>query len=418
MDYVVLRDMSMLPTGEPLTTPSRGPFTRPAGGPPGRTMRRTGALGLQGVKVERHDLSQGDLSDVERDPTIIGAAQAFPTRLITPLESTPAASDNTVIHGSAWGIDAVGATSATVDGADTIVAVLDTGIDNTHTAFSGMTLIEEDFSRTINGDADGHGTHCAGTIFGRDVDNTRIGVARGVTTGLIGKVFRDDGTGDTGMIVDAMKWATDNGAHIISMSLGFDFPGYVNRLITEGNYPPDAAASLALQGYRQNVQLFDSLVALLGSAANAGLASDALIFAAAGNSNDQTRDPRLEIAVSMPAATEGIVSVGAVEQSDDGLSIAAFSNTLPQIVGPGVNILSAQAGGGLRAISGTSMATPHMAGLAALWRSALIKRGRTPTADRIRTQILATATRTPLAAGFDPSDMGEGLGQAPAPLIG
>jgi len=92
------------------------------------------------------------------------------------------------------------------------VAVLDTGIDSTHPAFTGVTLIEEDFSGSGNGDVQGHGSHCAGTIFGRDVDGTRIGVAPGVDRALIGKVLGDDGSGDSIGLFRGIQWATDQGA--------------------------------------------------------------------------------------------------------------------------------------------------------------------------------------------------------------
>nr|WP_229419583.1 S8 family serine peptidase [Pseudoduganella dura] len=114
--------------------------------------------------------------------------------MIEPLDARPAGVE------TGWGITAVGADRSRFSGAGVTVAVLDTGIDAAHPAFSGVQLVQQDFSGDGDGDAFGHGTHCAGTILGRDVGGTRIGVARGVTRALIGKVLGNDGSGSTDMV--------------------------------------------------------------------------------------------------------------------------------------------------------------------------------------------------------------------------
>ena len=111
-------------------------------------------------------------------------------------------------NGATWGVKAVGADVSARTGAGIVVAVLDTGIDASHPAFAGVEIIEEDFSGYGNGDVQGHGTHCAGTIFGRDVDGMRIGVAPGVTKALIGKVLGDDGNGGSDMLFRGIQWAS------------------------------------------------------------------------------------------------------------------------------------------------------------------------------------------------------------------
>ena len=75
---------------------------------------------------------------------------------------------------------------------------------------------------------------------------TRIGVARGVSKALIGKVLGNDGSGSSEMIFEAINWASENKADVISMSLGFDFPGMVESLIDDG-LPAELAASQALE---------------------------------------------------------------------------------------------------------------------------------------------------------------------------
>ena len=126
------------------------------------------------------------MADVVRYPQVQAIAPIMPTVLIRPLEVGAAAAND------AWGIAAGKADVSSCTGDGTIVAVLDTGIDKTHSAFNGVNIIEEDFSGSGNGDRQGHGSHCAGTIFGRDVHGKRIGIARGVQQALIGKVLADN----------------------------------------------------------------------------------------------------------------------------------------------------------------------------------------------------------------------------------
>ena len=87
-----------------------------------------------------------------------------------------------------------------------------------------------------------------------------------------------------------------------------------------------------------------------------------VIVAASGNESNRQKNPKYEVSASVPAAARGIVSVGALGETGDGLNVADFSNTNPMLSAPGVNVVSAKAGGGLVALKGTSMACPHAAG--------------------------------------------------------
>ncbi|UFH57455.1 S8 family serine peptidase [Spirosoma sp. KNUC1025] len=308
----------------------------------------------------------------------------------------------------AWGVQAVGADTSPFTGNGVVVAVLDTGIDATHPAFAGVTLVQQDFTGEGNGDQHGHGTHCAGTIFGRDVNNTRIGVAKGVQKALIGKVLGNNG-GSSGSIVNAIQWATQNGANVISMSLGIDFPGLVKRLQDSG-LPPELATSRALEGYRANVQLFEKMAQFIR--ASSPFFQTTLLIAAAGNESRRDQNPDFEIAVSPPAVSDGFISVAALGQSGTNFSVASFSNTGAVVAGPGVGIQSARRGGGLVSMSGTSMATPHVAGVAALWAEKLRGIGAL-TPNGLSARLIASGVTSGLVAGFDPFDVGTGMVRAP-----
>jgi len=358
------------------------------------------------VSVEVADLSKKELSAVARERDVVAIAPAIPMKLIEPVampgDAAPAAA------GAAWGVAAVAADTSPFSGTGIVVAVLDTGIDAAHPAFAGVTIVEKDFTGEGNGDQHGHGTHCAGTVLGRDINGTRIGVARGVNKALIGKVLGANG-GSSDQIVNAIQWAVQNGAHVISMSLGMDFPGLVAELVGQG-LPPALATSRALEGYRLNVQLFERLASLVRVQGDFG--QPTLIVAAAGNESERQLDPDFEIAVSPPAVSEGIVSVAALGESPAGFTIAPFSNTGANVSGPGVAVVSAKKGGGLVAKSGTSMACPHVAGVAALWAEKI--QGIGPfTAAHVTHRLLASGATDKLKAGFDPFDIGTGMVRAP-----
>jgi subtilisin family serine protease len=378
----------------------------------GRKLRGTalpnfGTLGVQPsgepdeVVLEQATLPAAEVAELKQDPDVVCVAHAMPLKLIEPRNggAIPAGAGNT------WGVEAVGAHLSPFTGAGITVAVLDTGINPTHVAFQGVELVRKNFTAGPDDDVNGHGTHCAGTIFGRDVDGRRIGVARGVTKALIGKVLGPGG-GTSATLANAINWAHQNGANIISMSLGIDFPGFVRQLAQE--LPIEAATSIALEQYRANVNLFSSLTNLLAQAG--AFAQAAVIVAASGNESNR---PNYEVAVAPPAAGEGMIAVGALKRlANNSLGVAEFSNTQCNLCGPGFDVPSAWIGGNkaLMAISGTSMATPHVAGCAALWAEQILATVGTLRAENLTARLLASAE---FIAGSDFADIGNGMVQAP-----
>ncbi|CAM5233694.1 hypothetical protein SCYAM73S_08173 [Streptomyces cyaneofuscatus] len=238
--------------------------------------------------------------------------------------------------------------AAGFDGTGTKVAVLDTGIDTGHPDLAGKVAAEQDFSGAGSpGDKFGDGTHVASTVAGSGAKSG--GKYKGVAPGarlLNGKVLDDWGEGSDSGIIAGMEWAVAQGADVVNLSLGgTDLPGIdpleetVNRLSAE---------------------------------------SDTLFVIAAGNEGLGERT------VGSPGSAASALTVGAVDKSD---VLADFSSrgprvgdsgVKPDLTAPGVAITAASAAGSVLAehypsdipgyltIDGTSMATPHVAGAAAI----------------------------------------------------
>ncbi len=367
------------------------------------------------LTIERTTLTAKQRNEADRDPQQ-EVASIMPVALVNPLED--AAADVAALAaakaaGASWGIDAVGATPAAdpknPNGRNVVVAVLDTGIKKDHPAFRNITSWQaRNFVKpsSVNDpevdDPAGHGTHAASTIFGADVDGVRIGVAPGVTSAVIGRVLDKNGNGTNEAVLEALKWAASSGAHVVSMSLGFNFSGMVGKLEQLG-WPREVAISRTLKAYLENVRIFDKLVDYLNF-------DGRILLAASGNNSIRGDAPRL-IDVLMPAATEHVISVGAIQKQDmpQGYVAAPFSNINPSLCAPGVGIVGASHLGSLVAMSGTSMACPHVAGLAALWRDHQLRSTGRSTVETVRESLGATCKDI----GLGMADQGRGLARAP-----
>lgn len=366
-----------------------------------------------GFQVSVQDLERPALSRFRQEDPSVWFAPPMPVSLVKPVSCEPLESVGTEKHAT-WGVAAVGADKTLYTGNSVVVAVLDTGIDRHHQAFSGLQITECDFTGEGNGDQHGHGTHCGGTIFGRPdaglQGGIRYSVAPGVTRALIGKVLARDGTGTTDAVCRGVEWAINQGAHIVSLSLTMDFPGYAKWLQEAKGLPPSIAVARALEGYRANLRLFDKLSSLVR--ARGALGSGALIVAAAGNDSRRNEQADFTVAPAPPAAAEDILSVTAIQQGSDSFhyAIAPFANEGANLAAPGVDVLSALSGGGLTRMSGTSMAAPHVAGVAALWAEKLLKETGHLRMEHVAQRMTGTAL---LTAGLKLTDVGTGVVQAP-----
>ena len=259
-----------------------------------------------------------------------------------------------------WGIARVNADDVWAlgnTGMNVKVAILDTGIDYAHPDLSANYKGGRDF---VNGDMDpmddhGHGTHVAGTV-GAASNITDV-VGAGPNVSLYGlKVLNSSGSGSYSWIIAGLDWCVTNGIQIASMSLG------------------GTSDSSALR-----------------TACDNAVSNGVLIVAAAGNSGNSEGSGDN---VTYPARYDSVIAVAATDSAN---VRAYFSSTGPalDLAAPGVYIQSDKLGGGIISASGTSMACPHVTGVAAL----VIASGVTGPAN-IRARLIATSSDLG-AAGFD-----------------
>ncbi|ANZ42957.1 hypothetical protein BBK82_22885 [Lentzea guizhouensis] len=269
-------------------------------------------------------------------------------------------------------IGAPQAWQAGITGKGVKVAVLDTGVDEKHPDLQGQQLAEKNFTDSPdNTDEVGHGTHVASTIASKGAQHR--GVAPDAQL-LDGKVCFPGGCPDSAILA-GMQWAADQGAQVVNMSLGgYDTPDVdpiedaVNRISRE---------------------------------------TGALFVVAAGNSG------RPET-IGSPGSAESALTVGAVDRND---AIAPFSSrgpaadgaVKPDVTAPGVGITAAEAGTqGHVAMDGTSMATPHVAGVVAL----LKQQHPDWSGQQLKATVMASARANPALTPFD-----QGTGRVDVPKM-
>jgi hypothetical protein len=366
----------------------------------------SGATDLVIETFDGHEYTGAELRADSRNAAVMDAEVML--KLIEPASRSSPGVDKVQKVGM-WrmpqGIVAVGAHTTTFTGQGVTVAVLDTGADITHPAFADKSTVPKNFttagSDTDVTDHEGHGTHCAATICGAPVGDLRVGVAPGVTKLCIGKVLGPGG-GTLETLLKGMLWAViDQKANVVSMSLGYDLPGNIKRMVAQG-VDPALAGQAAMRQQADIIKGIGTLRNFLESQS-----PNVVIVAATGNESSR---PRFVMDAGLPASE--LFSVGAVGFDGKSWEVAPFSNGRASIVAPGVDVLSATPGGQWELMSGTSMATPHAAGVAALWTQKLRDTGELGIPEAVRSAVQAHSIRQNVSS-TDIGAIGAGLIQAP-----
>jgi subtilisin family serine protease len=313
--------------------------------------RPDGSLAVRRASARGAEAARALAAQWRGEKDVVAADVAGPVRAFAVPDPDP-------LQASQWGLSAVRAVQAWTagDAGDQVVAVIDSGVDLAHPDLSaalvpGRDLVDGDGTPS---DENGHGTHVAGIVAGI-AGNGIGGAGAGLRARVMPvRVLDASGSGSSSKVAEAVVWAVDNGATVLSLSLG----GPKN----------DAVLASAVQ-YAHSRRV--PVVAAMG---NDGL----------------TGNP-----VNYPAALPGVVAVGAVDYYR---LRPAFSNTGSHValVAPGVDVLSTVRGGGYGSMTGTSMATPFVSAAAALLRST--SPALTPT--QVRSALLRSATDLG-SPGFD-----------------
>lgn len=322
-------------------------------------------------------VSRDGLAALRSDPRVRAVTGAPPLSLVRPHRIAPAR----LTRKTTWGIEALGVPALWKDGLTgkgVLVGHLDTGADGRHPALRGAVAAFAEFDALGRPrrpaprpyDTDDHGTHTAATIAGRPTNGRMVGVAPGAA---LASAIVIEGGDVVARVLAGMDWAVGQGVRILSMSLGF-------------------------RGWWED---FRPLVRLLR-------ARNILPVFAVGNEGPGTsRSPG-----NYPEA----VSVGAF---GEGGGVAGFSSSqrfrrlrdpiVPDLVGPGVDVISARPGGGYQSMDGTMMAAPHLAGLAAL----LLEARPGATESQVERAVLRSCALRP---GMPRDRAGRGIPDAAAAL--
>ena len=274
-------------------------------------------------------------TDVKREFAFDAVTIEVPREAVAGLENNPNiryVEEDGEMHAhdiEPWGVGRIDADITRnngVTGNGASVAILDTGIDPAHPDLSpnlGNGLCTADcLGAPVWIDRNGHGTHVAGTVAAAQTGEGVVGVAPDATLHAV-KVLGDDGSGSFSSIAAGIEWSADQGHDVINMSLGGGYSWIVN-----------AACEYA----------FDNGSLLVSSAGNSGPCTNC---------------------VNYPAGLDTVVAVSSTTSNDN---LSNFSSTGPEVelAAPGSNVYSTSLDGGYATLSGTSMAAPHVSGVAAL----------------------------------------------------
>jgi len=303
---------------------------------------------------------RGHSGDIKHSYTIINAIAAkLPEQAIDKIKKNPRVAYVEMdgeVHAlgteleNSWGVKRIGADTvhAYNNGTGVKVAIIDTGIDYTHSDLDANYRYGYDY---VNSDADpmddnGHGTHCAGIVAAEDNGEGVVGVAPEAHLYAV-KVLDSSGSGSVSDVIAGIQWSMDNDMDVISMSLGSDF------------------GSISLK-----------------KACNSAYSAGVLLVAAAGNDGDSLGKGNN---VDYPGAYSSVIAVAATNSNDERAGWSSTGSAV-ELSAPGVSINSTYLGG-YQTEDGTSMACPHVSGTAAL----VIASGSSLSNDDVRLRLQETA---------------------------
>jgi subtilisin family serine protease len=304
---------------------------------------------------------EGMIDYIEEDKVIsldeapVNSDGAMTIKAITPSTGTVTVNDPLFASQYAMPITKAVQGWAISKGSNTnVIAIIDTGIDGAHPDFSGKIVpgYSVYYGISPTKDGNGHGTHCSGIAAAMLNNNVGIAGFSPLSKIMPVKVLDDTGLGTISAIASGIHYAANSNASVLSMSFG------------------SASDSKTLH-----------------DAVNYALSKNKIVVAAIGNRGDNTAD--------YPAAYSGVIAVGATDNKDLRASYSQYGHNI-SVVAPGSNILSTLPGKSYGYLSGTSMATPAVAGLAGL-----LKGYRTTlTAAQIKQRIQQGADDLGIA-GYD-----------------
>lgn len=318
---------------------------------------------LDNVHIITTTLNDTEINDLKKDKSVTSIEEDSKIFAVQDTETTD------------WGITKVGAEKSWTSGytgAGVNIAIIDTGVNSSHPDLVGAIAggISEVSYTSSYQDDNGHGTHCAGIVGARQNGTGIVGIAPQSAIYAV-KALDNSGSGNTSDIIAGIDWAIGQKMDIISMSLG------------------SQTSSTALQ-----------------SACNSANSNGILVVAAAGN-NGTAKVSKNADTINYPARYDSVIAVGATDSLNNR---AYFSSTGKEldVVAPGYKIVSDNYTGGTTVMSGTSMATPYVAGDIALLKQA--HPGYTSTQIR---DLLLNSCKDLGATGVD-NLYGHGLIQAPS----
>jgi thermitase len=330
------------------------------------TVERDTALGVKVLRVPAGAVKQA-IAALRANPAVEYAEpNGIATVFVDPNDTYYSTCYNTAFYGcvAQWNWPKIQANLAwdTVTGSANVkVAVLDTGIDNSHPDLPPVALQKDFINNDNNAEDDfGHGTHVAGIIGALTNNNVGVAGANWNVSLMAGKVLDAWGSGSWESVANGIIWAADNGANVINMSLG------------------GSSSSTTLKN-------------AVDYAWNKGV----VIACSAGNNGTTTK--------TYPASYTNCIAVAATNKNDNKASFSSYGFTWVDVAAPGDGVLSTMPNTSVTmntyygykmnydGVSGTSMAAPHVAGLAGLvWAS-----GKCTTASCVRSRIEKNSDKLP-----------------------